>query len=44
MLASSSGFENGRGVNVRNAQGMQVSHKAARILKAKPGVKLQAIG
>ena len=43
MLASGSGLEDGRRINVRDAQRVQISHKAARILKAKAGIKLQAI-
>ncbi len=43
MLAAGSGLEDGRGINVRDAQRMQISDKTARILKAKAGVKLQAI-
>jgi len=43
MLASGSGFEDGRRINMRDAERVQISHEAARILKTKAGVKLQPI-
>ena len=43
VLAAGLGLQDWRGINVRDTQRVQISNKAARILKAKAGIKLQAI-
>jgi hypothetical protein len=43
VRAAGAGLENGRRINMRDAQRMQISYKPPRILKAEAGVELQTI-
>src|SRR5437868_6316635 len=44
MRASGAGLEDGRRINVRDAQRVQISYKPPRIFKTEAGIELQTVG